>query len=74
MTLHEEMHELIGKHFRNKTTDVIGVLHVLTTHITRIIQYLPQPLDTKIAIAEEVLATITDEIIKDPNPLAKRMN
>ena len=74
MTLDKEIYAVLTKHIMQGTTEVTEILAVLSNHLTMIIQCLGEPPAVKVAVAEQVLECIINEIKKDPSPMKRRLN
>ena len=74
MTLDKEIYAILTKHIMQSTTEVTEILAVLSGHLAMVIQCLDEPPAVKVAVAEQVLECVIDEIKKDPSPMKRRLN
>ena len=72
--LDKDLYIVLTHHLRDGKADVAEVLAIITNHVTMIIQCVAAPADVKIALARQVSECVINEIEKNPNPMARRLN
>ena len=72
--LDRELYALLTRHLRDGKADMTEVLAIMSNHITMMIQCVAAPPEVKISLAEQVMVCVVEEIKKDPNPMARRLN
>ena len=72
--LDRQLYALLTHHLRDGKADMTEVLAIMSNHITMTIQCVAAPPNVKLSLAKQVMECVVNEIEKDPNPMARRLN